>query len=322
MPNIITHTLLADDFIEKSSPSIKEWLLPRKQLVEIGSNGPDFLFFHGLSPKRAFHKDSLRKWGNKVHSQKIREFYACALDSIHKDKDEAIQKDMIAYLMGHLMHWALDSTAHPYVYYRTGNDHKKSSQWHHRFESLIDAIMLKVKREQTIRDFKAYEVTDASLEQIRAICRIYVPVLRKVYGVHVLPHQIKESIEDWNFMEKVFYDQNGKKFDVSYRLETMIGQESLISGFFVPNQPEDPFDTMNLLHKEWVHPCDESKKSSESFFDLYEKALDKAFEVNTLLLECIEDPAKDEAFLNFIGEKDYNTGLDEDLPMKYFDLVY
>ena len=46
MPNIITHTLFADEFLQEASPSLKEWLEPRRQLVEIGSNGPDFLFFH------------------------------------------------------------------------------------------------------------------------------------------------------------------------------------------------------------------------------------------------------------------------------------
>ena len=119
MPNIITHTLFADEFLEDASTSLQEWLLPRKQLVEIGANGPDFLFFHGLSPTRAFQKTSLRKLGSKVHSQHIREFYQCALACIRKEKDKEIQKDMTAYLMGHLMHWSLDSTAHPYVYYRT-----------------------------------------------------------------------------------------------------------------------------------------------------------------------------------------------------------
>ena len=45
MPNIITHTLFANEFLEDASTSLQEWLLPRKQLVEIGANGPDFLFF-------------------------------------------------------------------------------------------------------------------------------------------------------------------------------------------------------------------------------------------------------------------------------------
>lgn len=322
MPNIITHTLFADEFLEDANQSLQEWLLPRKQLIEIGANGPDFLFFHGLSPVRAFQKTSLRKLGSQIHSQHIREFYQCALQSIRKEKDQTIQKDMTAYLMGHLMHWSLDSTAHPYVYYRTGCHTMQSSWWHHRFESLIDAIILKVKREQTIQDFKAYQITEASLEQVRAIARIYVPVARLVYGVDVKAHQILESINDWNFMQKVFYDASGKKFQFFHTLETWTNTESAISGFFVPNQPEDPFDTINLLHKEWVHPCDETIKSTESFFDLYDRAMDTAFKVNTLLLECLENPNKDEDFLSFIGQKDYNTGLEETLPMVYFNEVY
>lgn len=322
MPNIITHTLFADEFLEDASDSLKKWLIPRRQLVEIGANGPDFLFFHGLSPKRLFQKTPLRKLGGQVHSQSIREFYQVALACIRKEKEEAIQKDMTAYVMGHLMHWSLDSTAHPYVYYRTGKGTAQSSWWHHRFESLIDAILLKVKREQTIQDFQAYRITDASLEQVRAMARVYVPIAQTVYGVDVKPHQILESVEDWTFMQKVFYDASGKKFEFSHTLEKLIASESMISGFFVPNEPIDPFDTINLLHKEWVHPCDDTMTSTESFFDLYDKAMDKAFKVNALFLECLENPEKDEDFLSFIGQKDYDTGLEEQKEMKYFDLVY
>lgn len=322
MPNIITHTLFADEFLDDASDTLKEWLYPRKQLVEIGANGPDFLFFHGLSPRRLFQKTPLRKLGSQVHSHLIREFYEQALVCIHKEKDESIRLDMTAYLMGHLMHWALDSTAHPYVYYRTGQGTAQSSWWHHRFESLIDAIVLKVKRGQTIHDFHAYWITEASLEQIRAMARIYVPVARLVYGVDIKPHQILESVEDWTWMQKVFYDATGKKFEISHAVESLLSAESMISGFFVPNEPTDPFDTINLLHKEWVHPCDDQIRSTESFFDLYDKAMDKAFRVNALLLECLEDPTKEESFLSFIGQRDYDTGLEEHLPMVNFDLVY
>ncbi|HIW17986.1 MAG TPA: hypothetical protein H9886_02505 [Candidatus Faecalicoccus intestinipullorum] len=322
MPNIITHTLFADEFLQEASPSLKEWLDPRKQLVEIGSNGPDFLFFHGLSPSRLLQKSELGRLGNTVHATKTSEFYQKALECIQKEKDKVIQTDMKAYVLGHLLHWCLDSTAHPYVYYRTGHGQAINSWWHHRFESLIDAILLKVKREQTIQEYRAYTITMATLEQVRAIARIYVPIAKDVYDVKIRPYQIKESLEDWTFVEKLFYDTSGKKFETSFRIERLFGLESMISGFFVPNSPEDPFDTMNLLHKEWIHPCDDSIRSTESFFDLYEKAMDKAFHVIGLFLDAVEDPEREEDFLSYIGNKDYNTGLDENRKMRFFEPVF
>ena len=201
MPNIITHTLFAREIKEKLDWPIQELIKKNPQLFDIGSNGPDFLFFHCFSPKRVYHKKTLRSLGGQAHVKHISEFYLSAIDSIRKEKDPQIREQMLVYTMGHLCHWALDSTAHPYVYYRTGNERQRDSWWHHRLESLIDAIMLKVKKECTISDFRVYEVCDTTLDQARAIARIWVPVGRNVFGKDVQPHEIKESLDDWHFMQ-------------------------------------------------------------------------------------------------------------------------
>lgn len=322
MPNIITHILFTDDVYEKLDDPKYDFLESRLQLMEVGGNGPDFLFFQNYNPTSFMKKTPLRKIGNEVHSHSINDFYASAVASIQKEKDPEIRQDMMTYTCGHLCHWALDSIAHPYVFYRTGCCTGKSSWWHHRFESLIDAIMLKVKNDCTISDFKAYETCEVSLEQARAIARIYVPAIRNVYKVDVLPHQILESLNDWCFVEKLFYDKTGTKFKISHSFEKVLRTESMISGFFVPDEPEDPFDTINLLHKEWVHPCDDTIKSTESFFDLYDRAMLRAVEAIQLFYEACQDPDALQPFLDYLGDRSYDTGLSESKEMKFFDLVY
>lgn len=322
MPNIITHTLFSHDLLDEMNGSQKELFEKRIQLFEIGSNGPDFLFFHGVSPKHVLKDTPLRGLGGQVHSRGINAFYQKAIECILNEKDEEIAKDMTVYVCGHLCHWALDSVSHPYVYYRTGNCHGESAWWHHRFESLIDAIMLKVKRECTIEDFKAYEICDVSLEIARAIARIYVPILRDIYGSQIKPHQILESLNDWCDVQKVLYDPTGKKYEFADRIEQVFDKENLISGFFVPNSPEDPFDTMNLLHNKWMHPCDETKVSTDSFFDLYDKAIMRARTAITLFLNALANKGTMIEFLSFINDRNYNTGLRENIPMIHFDLVY
>ena len=49
MPNIITHILFTDDVYEKLDDPKYDFLESRLQLMEVGGNGPDFLFFHNLS---------------------------------------------------------------------------------------------------------------------------------------------------------------------------------------------------------------------------------------------------------------------------------
>ena len=182
MPNIITHTLFAQEIFDKVDEATHDLFEPRLQLLEIGSNGPDFLFFHGMNPKDFYKKSDLRVAGSMFHAAHVNDFYQKALISIRNEQDEDIKKDMMTYVCGHLCHWALDATSHPYVFYRTGPCKGKSAWYHHRFESLLDAIMLKVKRECTIEDFKFYEVCDVTKEQARAIARIYVVAIRQILG--------------------------------------------------------------------------------------------------------------------------------------------
>ncbi|MCF0105364.1 MAG: hypothetical protein HUJ53_01235 [Holdemanella sp.] len=91
MPNIITHTLFADEMLEKLN---NELLTSRKQLFEVGSNGPDFLFFHNLTPTSFLKTNKLRKLGSAIHKGKINEFYRKAIDIIRNEKDPEIQKDI------------------------------------------------------------------------------------------------------------------------------------------------------------------------------------------------------------------------------------
>ena len=104
MPNIITHILFTDDVYEKLDDPKYDFLESRLQLMEVGGNGPDFLFFHNLNPTSFMKKTSLRKIGNEVHSHSINDFYASAVASIQKEKDPDIRQDMLTYTCVHLCH--------------------------------------------------------------------------------------------------------------------------------------------------------------------------------------------------------------------------
>lgn len=322
MPNIITHTLFAQEIFDKVDEATHDLFEPRLQLLEIGSNGPDFLFFHGMNPKDFYKKSDLRVAGSMFHAAHVNDFYQKALISIRNEQDEDIKKDMMTYVCGHLCHWALDATSHPYVFYRTGPCKGKSAWYHHRFESLLDAIMLKVKRECTIEDFKFYEVCDVAKEQARAIARIYVVAIRQILGFDIKPHQILESLNDWHFIETLFYDASGDKLKALQTLETFTKAYNSLSGYIVPNHPDDPYDVMNLLHTRWVHPSDSSFVSTESFFDLYDRAQLLAMEAIRLFLAACQKPDLDEDLLLLIKDRNYNLGVSNQAEMTNFDLIF
>lgn len=332
MPNIITHTLFADDMLSLlGSTSLDQ----HKKLFEMGSSGPDFLFFHNTPPAKLMKKSALRQAGSWLHAGRINDFYASALSSCIREKNPEIREDMIAYVCGHLCHWALDSTMHPYIFYRTGNCQNESSWRHHRFESLLDALMLKMKRNETIRTYDISTlVARPDREEARAIARIYVPALEKLYNLEVRPSAIYESLQDWHTMQKLFRDPSGRKIRTLQKAEKLVGADNLFSRFGVPPEPEDNYDLCNLLHTPWYNPCSE-EKSTDSVLDLYETATRKAARAITLFLNAAacglkakknsallpEAEAAESRFLEDLADRNYDMGLVSDENMHLFQIT-
>lgn len=318
MPNIITHTLFADDVLDALNIPV---LNSSHHLFEVGANGPDFLFFHNARPGRFFKKTKLRAFGIALHQNNTNDFYRSCLRSIRREKNEKIRDDMIAYVCGHLCHWALDSTLHPYIFYRTGNCQKGSAADHHRFESMMDAAMLKIKRGQTILDYRVDEqVAPTADYEKRAIARIYVPALAEIFGEEVRPSMIAQSLDDWKATQHLFFDPKGHKAAFFRTLEKPLGLDNMFSGFAVPVEVEDNIDLMNLLHTPWKNPESE-QESTQSVLDLYAQAEEKAVEVIRLFLAAIDDAGKEPALFAFLNDANYDMGLPTDLNMHCFDRV-
>ncbi|MDO4466039.1 MAG: zinc dependent phospholipase C family protein [Bacillota bacterium] len=322
MPNIITHILFARDMKDKLDQKYRVRIEENEQLFEVGSNGPDFTFFYGLTPTRIQDKVPLSKLGSQMHRHKVNDFYQMALTVIRKENNPSVKEDMIVYTWGHLCHWALDSCVHPYVLFRTGNCKGQSSWWHHRFESCLDALVLKQKTGLTTKDFKAKDICDVSLEKARAICRIYVPIAHHVFEMpEIKGHHIFESLQDWYFIQKCLYDPFGVKYDFVLPIEKTLNKVNLLSGLLVPNKPVDAYDITNLKHSSWTHPCDDTLVSCESFFDLYDKALDKAQKAIELFTEAIDVPESESQLLAFINDRSYNLNRNDQAPMLHFDRI-
>ena len=114
------------------------------------------------------------------------------------------------------------------------------------------------------------------------------------------------------FMDNETYDQ----------VEIPMDRLKWERNFIVPNNPDDPYDVMNLLHNRWLHPSDASFVSTESFFDLYDRAQLLAMEAIRLFLAACQNPDLDKDLLLLIKNRNYNLGVSNQDKMTNFDLIY
>lgn len=318
MPGIVTHTLFSEEVLNcLDNPMLNA----HRAFFITGGQGPDFLFYDHASAKRIFTPAPLRKYGTLLHHENINAFYQSALKSIRQEKNPAIQDDLIAYICGHLCHWALDSTLHPFIYSRTGNCKGKSSWRHHRYESLLDAALLKYYKNLTITDFDpSKECFSTDLHVARAIARIYGPALEDLYGEEIRPSDFVKILQEWKAMQERFYDPLNRKKAVLEPIEKITHLNNLFTGFSIPNEVEDNIDVCNLLHTPWPDPVT-GELHEESILDLWQIALPRALRAIGLFLKAVRKKDQEQAFLDFLGNCDYDTGMPDSPKQIYFRLV-
>lgn len=149
MPAFFSHFLCGEEslkFIDKTE--IKNTVDKHKNTFVLGTQGPDFFYFHRIHFWT--DKGSLYYIGTLFHKEIISQFFELSLDYI-MNRPDSEKEVLLAYLYGYVCHYALDTEAHPYVFYKTGFARKgeKSSKfkiYHRKFEYAIDVLMCNLLR--------------------------------------------------------------------------------------------------------------------------------------------------------------------------------
>lgn len=323
MPNIITHKIFAEEVYKKTNKKdIKDLIEKHFQIYYIGSNGPDFLFFYHALPWEAYKSHYLNEIGSRLHTEGINAFYESAVNSVQKEKDPYTKENELAYLMGHLCHWSLDMMTHPYIFHRTGNCKGLSAGLHHRFESVMDALMLRKYHDVDIEDYRSYEICAFDEEMLKAIARIYVPAVQHAFATDIKVYDLREALTSWGNIQKLLYDPKHTKVKLLKGIEKVIQKPWLISGNVVPKRIEETFDILNEKKTTWLHPCDDTRSSNESFQELFQRAVSQAVQLLEKVYGCVEYGADVNGLLQLLDDRAYDSGMKGNPEMKHFQIIF
>ena len=130
MPTTYAHWRFGCDCIETLPQNLKEIVHSHRELFDLGVHGPD-IFFYDLR-----HHDVV-SFGYKTHNLGARDFFERAVKAYKKYDDH--KEEMLAYLLGFLSHFSLDSQCHGYI------DRKKeiSGLTHNKIESEYDGHLMR-----------------------------------------------------------------------------------------------------------------------------------------------------------------------------------
>ena len=276
MPATIVHSYFAKDILEILPNSIADIVDDRR--VKMFAQGMDPLMFYNLF--RPIPGKRIRNFSDYFHRNKTQEYFINLINYI-KDNNLINDKDTVSFLIGAICHYVLDSTIHPFIFYKTGVFNKKYKNTYkynnvHAFmEVFLDNDMI-ARRE----DIKPYHF------KLGSFC----------FDIYKFSESLKDCI-DYTFfktfeiknMGKIYYsslkqmrnslvifrrDPIGVKKFVYKLIDTFTSRKVFRFEAISYHQPlNDRHNFLNLNHKLWRNPIIYDLTSNESFLDLYLKSL-------------------------------------------------
>lgn len=264
MPACLTHNLFARDVLARLSQPVDEpayfW----------GAQGPDFLFCHRYF-QTAFQKkeNSLKEYGSALH----RDPPSAALNAMRESAARHSDPSYRSYALGFLCHYALDSTAHPFVNSRARElaerrPRENPSTMHGEIEAALDAIVLRWKTGKLPSEVKLKEMFPKNEGVQRKIACLYQEVLFAVYGADLSQEALYQATRDARFVFACSTDRTGLKRGLFQVIEK--GRPHYVASHLVPITEDPEEDFANLQKEPWTW---EGRESSKDFFQLYEEAL-------------------------------------------------
>ena len=107
MPSTYAHRRFGADVFAALPAAVQAKILPYRELYDLGLHGPDLLFYY-----HAVRSTPVSRLGNAMHEEPGRVFFGRARQVVRAAESK---NAALAYALGFVCHFALDSTCHPYV---------------------------------------------------------------------------------------------------------------------------------------------------------------------------------------------------------------
>lgn len=277
MPGPKTHDIFYHQLKNHLSPRTLQ-TLPHYDDYSIFAQGHDFLIYRDFykickEKQLSSNVDSSVLLQEHQFSEFVYQYLKCAQLS------GAIEDEQVRLFLGpgYIMHHILDAYTHPFIIYYAG-DHerdKRNKTWQHGIvENLIDLYMMVKIEEIKPERYPVYKDFHFDRENIReALIATLDESLETTYGIQNGGLLFRTAIPQVElFMRTLKFDPIGWKRVLFDACDPILKGTS---SFSYHRDYRDVQKFLNEEHEIWLNPMDGTNSSTESFMDLYNKALDE-----------------------------------------------
>ncbi len=264
MPSTYAHRRFGADVLVQLPRELREKITPYRPLYDMGLHGPDLMFYY-----RALQSNPVNRLGNAMHEQPGRVFFTRARGVVNTARNK---NAALAYALGFVCHFALDSTCHPFVEQFT----RESGVTHCEIETEFDNMLMRRDGYDPLTFFTASHIHPSASN-----ARVIAPFYRDISEQTAL-----EALKGMIMVHKVLQASNPVKRWVVLTGMKVLGKYDGMHGLVANPQPNPQ--------------CTESNRKLDA---LYAKALPLA---ERLLLEYVAkldtDEPLDAAYDHTFGE--------------------
>lgn len=317
MPATVCHAKFCMDVYEK----VKDKRIASTDLVKLrmfGQNTDPFMFYNieSLKPGK-----KIRDFQYYFHTNKSRSFFINLCNFIKKE-NLYNNSDILTFLYGFICHYALDSITHPFIIYKTGEMDKKDPNTykynckHAYMETYIDNMIIKKNLNTNPSSFRldkyCFDLTPFSNELNRVIDYSF----EKTFGIKEMSSIYYLSLKQMkSFLRKYRYDSLGFKKNLYKTIDIFTPKYIFKFSCLSYHYFKDDNNYLNLSHNIWYNPINPSIKSTKSFYDLYNDAVENATYIIHKVNEFFSN--KNISLESVFTNKSYLTGLDCKEKIKY-----
>lgn len=293
----------------------------------LGSQGPDIFFYFNVLEK----KENQINYGSLIHTQRINEFFTNSFDYLNNLEESSYEGNVLySYLCGFVTHHTLDIITHPFIIYRTGKYRKsdpKSEKYknlHKKYEVMLDMAFFKNRYNKKAYQFKIGDLFEIDKHKIDVLEKYYSKVIETTFGLEVVKGSLKKSIEKSKKLTGAVSDPSGLKRFTTGIYEIFTKHYGDYTSAFYPVKARDEINVLNLNHDVWMHPCDDTLQFTDSYPDMFDKAVHESIIKITAITDLLSVKNIDGSLLDeFFKDMSFETGLNwrDTRPIKHFKIL-
>ena len=323
MPAFVTHNYFAKDVYEKLDKNIKKELASALDFYAMFAQSFDNLFYYRLP--LLIGKD-IRHLGHIGQKSNTQSYFINMIRNIMTNNLEK-NPEALAYLYGSITHYVLDSTVHPFVFYKTGiYDKKDKTTWkynnkHAKMEYMLDVYMYESRNQKPIYKWNFKKEMFPKLKPSKEILGVIDATFDKTFHKKGLGKIFFKSYKWSRFLNVVGKkDRFGIKKGICSAIDILLGKGSNLKYYSLHIKKVD-LSFLNLERKTWNHPSNLSLTFNYSFLDLYEIAKKQAIKTITAIDLVLNKKEDISILLEEIPNISYLTGflITKNYPLKHFE---